>query len=62
MNQLEQIITAYEAAVMIGGPTRANLRKVQRRCANGTYTSRQDSNGTWLILKSSVNNMNKERA
>lgn len=54
MNPLNQIITVHEAAEIIGDSTRANLRKVQRRCANGTYTARQDSKGTWLILKSSV--------
>lgn len=54
MNYLDEVITVHEAADMIGGSTRANLRKVQRRCANGTYTARQDNNGTWLILKSSV--------
>lgn len=54
LSVLEQVITVHEAAEMIGGTTRANLRKVQRRCANGTYKARQDSAGTWLILKSSV--------
>lgn len=54
MSQLDKVITVYEAAVIIGGPTRSNLRKVQRRCVNGTYTARQDVNGTWLILKESV--------
>lgn len=56
MNALDQVITVHEAAELLGGPTRANLRKVQRRCANGTYTARQDSAGTWLIIKSSVTN------
>jgi hypothetical protein len=54
MNTLDQVITVHEAAQMLGGSTRANLRKVQRRCMNGTYAARQDEKGTWLILKSSV--------
>lgn len=54
MNLLEKVITVHEAAELIGGATRANLRKVQRRCANGTYAARQDIKGNWIILKSSV--------
>lgn len=53
-SQLDQIITVHEAAELLGGSNRANLRKVQRRCQNGTYTARQDAKGTWLILKSSI--------
>lgn len=55
---IDQVITVHEAAEMIGGATRANLRKVQRYCAQGKYTARQDIAGTWLILKSSVKQEN----
>lgn len=54
MNPLVQVITVYEAAQILGSTDRATIRKVQRRCVNGSYTARQDANGTWLILKSSV--------
>lgn len=60
MNLLNEVITVHEAAEILGGSTRANLRKVQRYCVQGKYTARQDAKGTWLILKSSVMNKPSE--
>lgn len=56
MRILDQVITTHEAAELIGGYSPANIKKVQRRCNNGTYTARLDSSRKpqWLILKSSV--------
>lgn len=58
MKSLNEVITVHEAAELIGGATQANIRKVQRRCQSGTYTARQDTKGTWLILKKSVKGAN----
>lgn len=51
---LDKVITVHEAAELLGGSTRTNLRKIQRWCATGKLTARQDPKGTWLILKSTV--------
>lgn len=50
MKILDQVITVAEAVEYSG----FNVRKVQRYCKSGLITARQDSKGTWLILKDSV--------
>lgn len=47
---LDQIITVAEAVELSG----FNIRKVQRYCKSGAFIARQDLNGSWLILKSSI--------
>lgn len=51
MRSLEEVITVAEAVQLSG----FHVRKVQRLCKSGDYVARQDHNGTWLILRSSVN-------
>lgn len=48
-NALEQVITAQEAAPMLG----VTMRQVQRLCKAGKLECRY-ADGIWLILKSSV--------